>query len=160
MYQCGPDGLVKDITPIQKIEYMKLITLPPTRTNVVRESMIELHNVSADCGSKYTIITSNLAIAKVAKQIQCKEQLLSILFLVMFGRFHMEQNVSSAIRKIQKGKGDHILSEKGAIATGSLHQFLIEKVYYWCHQIHTLLSSVFHDLHIQYIVEKFEIIRC
>ena len=105
MYQRGPDGLVKDITPIQKIEYMKLITLPPTRTNVVRESMIQLHNVSADCGSKYTIITSNLAIAKVAKQIQCKEQLLSILFLVMFGRFHMEQNVSSAIGKNTEGSG-------------------------------------------------------
>ena len=45
-----------------------------TATNknlVVRQTMINSQKVSAECGSKYTIITYDLAIAKVAKQIQC-----------------------------------------------------------------------------------------
>ena len=49
---------------------MKPITLPRTRTDVVRKTMIKSQKVSAEYGSKYAIITYNLAIPKVAKQIQ------------------------------------------------------------------------------------------
>ena len=37
-------------TPTQKIGYMKTITLPPTRTDVVRETIMQSQKVSADCG--------------------------------------------------------------------------------------------------------------
>ena len=58
----------------------------------------------------------------------------------MSGRFHVEQNVFSAIGKIIEGSGGpYILLESGAIATGSLPQFLKEKTYYRCRRIHTLL---------------------
>ena len=112
---------------------MKPITLPPTRTDVVRETMIQSQKVSAECGSKYTIITYDLAIAKVAKQIQCEEYPTFNSIFVMFGGFHVEQNVFSAIGKIIEGSGGpYILSESGAIATGSLPQFLKGKMHYRC----------------------------
>ena len=57
----------------------------------------------------------------------------------MLGGFHVEQNVFSATGKIIEGSGGpYILSESGAIATGSLSQLLKGKMYYCCHQIHTL----------------------
>ena len=142
-------------TPTNKIGYMKPITLPPTRTDVVRETTIQSQKVSAECGSKYTITTYDLAIAKVAKQIQCEEYPTFDSIFVMLGRFHVEQNVFSAIRKIIEGSGGpYVLSESGAIATGSLPQFLKGKMYYHCRRIHTLLSAAFHGLHIkQFIVE-------
>ena len=112
---------------------MKLITLPPTRTDVVRKTMIKSQKVSAECGSKYAIITYDLAIPKVAKQIQCEEHPTFNSIFVMFSGFHVEQNVFSAIGKIIEGSGGpYILSESGAIATGSLPQFLKGKMYYRC----------------------------
>ena len=137
-------------TPTKKIGHMKPITLPPTRTDVVRETMIQSQKVSAECGSKYTIITYDLAIAKVAKQIQCEEYPTFNSIFVMFGRFQVEQNVFSAIGKIIEGSGGpYILSESGAIATGSLPQFLKGEMYCRCRRIHTLLSAAFYGLHIQ-----------
>ena len=112
---------------------MKPITLPRTRTDVVRKTMIKSQKVSAEYGSKYAIITYNLAIPKVAKQIQCEEYPTFSSIFVMFGRFHVEQNVFSATGKIIEGSGGpFILSESGAIATGS-PQFLKGKMYYCCH---------------------------
>ena len=40
--------------------------------------------------SQYTIITYDLAIAKVAKQIQCEEYPTFDSIFVMFGTFHVE----------------------------------------------------------------------
>ena len=120
-------------TPTKKIGHMKPITLPPTRTDVVRETMIQSQNVSAECGSKNKIITYDLAIAKVAKQIQCGECPTFDSIFVMLGGFLVEQNVFSAVGKIIEGSGrPYILSESGAIATGSLPQFLKGKMYYRC----------------------------
>ena len=114
--------------------------------------------VSAECRSKYIIITYDLAIAKVAKQVQCEEYPTFNSIFVMFGRFHVEQNVFSAIGKIIEGSGGpYILSESGAIATGSLPQFLKGKMYCCYCRIHTLLSEAFYGLHIQqFIVETCE----
>ena len=57
--------------PQQIIIYMKLIPLPPTRTDVVKETLIRSIKVSEECRSRHTIVTYDLAIAKVAKQIKC-----------------------------------------------------------------------------------------
>ena len=79
---------------------MKTITLPPTRADIVRETVIQPEKISAEFESKYTTITYDLAIAKVAKQIQCEEYPTFDSILVMFGGFRVEQNVFSAIGKI------------------------------------------------------------
>ena len=85
--------------PTKNIGYMKLITLPPTRTDVVRDTMIQSQNVSAECDSKYTINTYDPAIARVSKQIQCEEYSTFDSIFVMFGRFHVEQNVFQQLEK-------------------------------------------------------------
>jgi len=153
---CGQVGTVKGIlkkTPPQKVGYIKPITLPPTRTDVVRETMIQSQKISVECW-----VTYDLAIAKVAKQIQCEEQPFFDSIFVMFGGFHVEQNVYSSIGRIIEGSGGpYILSESSAIATGSLPKFLKGKMHYRCRHIHTLLSVAFHGLHMQqFILETFE----
>ena len=52
---------------------MKPITRQAAKNDVVRETMIQSQNVSAECWSKHTITTYNIAIVKVAKQVQCEE---------------------------------------------------------------------------------------
>ena len=61
----------------------------------------------------------------------------------------------SAIGKIIEGSGEpYILTENGAIATGSLPQFLKGKVYHRCCRIHALLSALFHGLHMEQFIVK------
>ena len=69
---------------------MKPITLPPTRTDVVRKTMIQSQTFFPECRSKYTIITYDLAIGKVAKQIQCEEYPSFNSIFMIFDGFHAE----------------------------------------------------------------------
>ena len=48
-------------TSTQRIGHMKLIALPSTKIDVVRGTKIQSQKVSAECGSKFIIITYNLA---------------------------------------------------------------------------------------------------
>lgn len=58
---------------IQVIGYMENIELPPTRLDVVRETMARSQGVAKECGEKYAVVTYDLAIAKPALQIQAQE---------------------------------------------------------------------------------------
>ena len=55
-----------DNLPLQKICYLRNITLPPTRLDVVAETLIIAPQVSAECHEKYAILTYDLAIASKA----------------------------------------------------------------------------------------------
>ena len=53
--------------PRQRVEYMQHIPFPSTRTDVVKETTVQSKRFSEECGS---IVTHDLAIAKIAKKIQ------------------------------------------------------------------------------------------
>ena len=58
--------------PIKKqlVCYLQNIRLPPTREDVVKETLKRLQTVAEECGYKYTIVTYDLAVANIARQIQ------------------------------------------------------------------------------------------
>ena len=58
--------------PINKqvVCYMQNIRLPPTREDVVKETLKRSQAVAKECGDKYAIVTYGLAAAKIARQIQ------------------------------------------------------------------------------------------
>jgi len=62
-----------DKLPQQSIGYMENIALPPTRLDVVQETVHLAQKVARECGEKYTIVTYDLATAKPALQIQSLE---------------------------------------------------------------------------------------
>ena len=66
----------------QTVAYMKPITLP-NRSKAV----------TGECGSKFTIVSYDLAIAKIAKQIQCTDYPEFENVFIQFGQFHTETNV-------------------------------------------------------------------
>ena len=55
--------------PRQRAEYMQHIPFPPTRTDVVKETIVQLKKVSEEYGSTFAVITYDLAIVKIAKKI-------------------------------------------------------------------------------------------
>ena len=67
----GWNTLAKPSSLKQRLCYMKHIQLPPTRTDVVKKTMKRSKLVAKNCNQQYVIVTYDLAIAKVAKQLQC-----------------------------------------------------------------------------------------
>ena len=77
-----------DINPQQKVFYMQHIKLPPTRNDVVKETLRRSQTVASECNEPYAY---DLAVAKIVKQIQATERpLFDDVF--MFGSFHIEMS--------------------------------------------------------------------
>lgn len=66
--------LIVDHLPQQTIGYMDSLHLPPTRLDVVAETMKISQKVAAECGEPYAFSNYDLAVAaKPALQIQAQE---------------------------------------------------------------------------------------
>ena len=116
--------------------------------------------MSDECGATYNIVSYDLAIAKVAKQIQCTEHPEFENIFVQFGQFHTESNIFSSLGKIIEGSGGpYLLAEANVVATGSMKRFLKGKLYHRCCRSHLLLSSAFHGLHFKRFLEDVNIGR-
>ena len=127
---------------------MKPILLPPTRIDVVKETLRRSTELTNECGAIYTIVSYDLAIAKLAKQIQSIEHPLIENTFIQFGQFHTECNIFSALGKLIEGSGGpYILAEAGIVAVESINRFLKGKMYNRCRRGHILLSSALHALH-------------
>ena len=62
-----------DPLPTQHISYMDNLNLPPTRLDVVAETLRISQKVASECGEQYAIVHYDLAVAKPAMQIQQAE---------------------------------------------------------------------------------------
>ena len=123
----------------QTFGYMKPIMLPPTRNDVVLETLNRSKELANECDSSCIVVTYDLAIAKIAKQIQCTEHPQFDDIFIQFGQFHTELNIFSALGKIIEGSGaPYILGEAGVVAMGSLNRFLKGKNYNRCRRAHIL----------------------
>ncbi len=79
----------EDHLPQQAIGYMKNICLPPTRLDVVAETLKVSQKVAEECGQPYVIITYDLVVAKPALKIQEEEAPQYDNVFICFGAFHI-----------------------------------------------------------------------
>ena len=138
----------------QRVCYMKHIQLPPNRVDVVRETLKRLQVVSRECRQMYTIVTYDLAIAKIAKQIQSEDFPQFDDVYIMFAAFHIILNIFFSVGKIIEGSGGpYVLSEAKIVAPGPINQFPKGKMYNRWKRGHTLLAVAFHGLHLAKFIE-------
>ena len=114
-----------DINPQQKVFYMQHIKLPPTRNDVVKETLKRSQTVAVEeCGEKYALVTYDLAVAKIAKQIQASDSPDFDNVFIMFGSFHTEMSYFGSLGRIIEGSGGpYVLTEVEVVAPGSLNKF-------------------------------------
>ena len=130
---------------------MKHIQLPPTRADVVKEILKSSQIVAKECGQKYALVTYDLAIAKIAKRIQC-EEFDNVFIAFGFGSFEMA--FFPSLGKIIEGSGGpQMLSETSVAAMGSMNELLRGKVYNRCRRGHILLSAAIDGLHLEQFFE-------
>ena len=125
---------------------------------MVEEALKRLPKVAEEC-NKYNIsVTYDLAIAKVAMQVQAAEKprydnvfhstldpfTLPVHFFSMFGKYLAESG------------GSHILNETHVIENGSLKSFLLGKSYNRCKRSHQLLEVAMEILHVQAFEDRYD----
>ena len=120
-------------TTHHKVCYMTSIPFLPTRIDVIKEVMVKSEEVRVECGEMVLPVCFDLAIAKIAPQIPCQEAPEYDNLFILFGQFHLELNVFSALGKLIEGSGGPcVLSEAGVISAGSINKFLKGKMYNRC----------------------------
>ena len=93
-------------------------------------------------------VTYDLAIAKLAMQIQAAESPRYDNVFVLMGAFHTEMAFFKALGKfIAESGGPSILVASETIASGSLKGFITGKLYNRCKRIHPLLAVAMEILH-------------
>lgn len=140
--------ITEDKLPKQKVLYMENITLPPTRLDVVLETMKVSQQVANECGEDFMVVHYDLAIAKPALQIQAVESPRFDNLFIAFGPFHISLAYFGALgHLIDSSGGPEILTECGVLAPGSLNGLLSGKHYNRCKRLHPMLATALQILH-------------
>ena len=145
----GWNSLVSvDVLPRQVIGYMENINLPPTRLDVVAETLKRSQAVAKECGEEFALVTYDLAIAKPALQIQIDKAPNFDNVFICFGAFHIQMAYFGALGHIlEESGGPQVLADTEVLAIGSLNGFLSGRHYNRCKRLHVLLATAFRVLH-------------
>ena len=99
---------------------MQNIRLPPTRKYVVKEILKRSQAFAKECSDKNAIVTYDLAVAKIARQIQIQNSPKFDESFIHFGQFHTILSLFPSICKIVEGSGAaYLFIETKIIAGGS-----------------------------------------
>ena len=134
---------VPDTLPKTVIAYMDPISQPPTRNDVVQETMVRSLKVAAENKQEYAIVSYDLAVALKAYSIQSLKAPEYDKLIILLGVFHLELALFGALGTYIDDSGiEYILTEYGILAEGSLNGFLKGKFYNRCTRIHQLVAAV------------------
>ena len=85
---------------LQKVWYLPQINMSPTSHSVVRETMRRSQCIANECGKTSIVVSYDLAIAKIAMQIQAEESPKFDDIFVALGSFHIELAFFSSMGKM------------------------------------------------------------
>ena len=106
--------------------------------------------IASESGKQSIAVTYDLAIAKLAMQIQAEEQPAFDNVFVALGSFHIELALFSAFGKlISESGGPHILNECEVLDKGTGNGFIKGKNYKCCKKMHELLALSMEILHFE-----------
>ena len=98
-------------------------------------------NVANEAGQQYGVATYDLAVALKAYSIQSLDAPDFDKLLIMLGNFHLELAFYGALGTyINESGAQHLLTESGILAEGSLMGFINGKYYNRCVRIHEILA--------------------
>ncbi|XP_071580294.1 uncharacterized protein [Temnothorax nylanderi] len=140
----------------QRVSYLTTINLSPTNNAAVKETMVQSLKIAAECNDTYIQVTYDLAIAKVALQIQSQSDEFKNIF-VHIGGFHVMMAFFKAIGKFIDNCGiSNIMIDTELLATGStnINGFLNGKHFNRCKRIHPIISLAYSILHFRQFLKQ------
>ena len=122
---------------------MDPISQPPTKNDVVQETMVRAMKVALEMNQDYAIVSYDLAVALQTYSIQ---SLMSPTFdklIILLGNFRLVMAFFGALGTFIAESGlEYLLTEAGILASGSLQGFLKGKFYNRCTRIHQIVAAV------------------
>lgn len=120
--------------------------------------MVRAQNIATTCGQKEIIVTYDLAIAKMAYQIQLTDTPKYDNLFINLGAFHIQIALFKAIGKYIDMCGiTEILVESGMLAEGSVNGFINSKHFNRCKRMHPLTSGALQVLLIEAFLSENDI---
>ncbi|CAF4952709.1 unnamed protein product [Pieris macdunnoughi] len=112
--------------------------------------MKQSQQVASECNENYMEVTYDLAIAKIALQIQSMEKPRFDNLFIHFGSFHIMMAYFKAVGKFIDGCGiTNVMLNSEILASGSINSFITGKHFNRCKRLHTLLSLALQTLHFE-----------
>ena len=84
---------------------MRNIQLPPTRDDVIRQTLKISQAVATDCGDEFSLATYDLACAEIARHIQIEESPRFDNGFIQLGQFHTLLSTCSSLGTMIEGSG-------------------------------------------------------
>lgn len=143
-----------DNKPKQVVSYLTPINLSPTNTSVVLQTMEKSLEICDELGQSCIQVTYDLAIAKVALQIQATEGPKFDTLFIHLGPFHIMMSYFKAIGKFIADCGlSNIMVQSNLLASGSVAGFQEGKQFNRCKRLHPLMSLGLEILHFKSFLE-------
>ncbi|GBP62840.1 hypothetical protein EVAR_44695_1 [Eumeta japonica] len=134
--------------PMQIVSYLTPINLSPTNTSVVLETMEQSLKICEEVKQSSIQVTYDLAIAKVALQIQATEAPKFDKLFIHLGPFHIMMSYFKAVGKFITDCGlSNVMVQSSLLASGSVTGFLDGKHFNRCKRLHPLVSVGLEILH-------------
>lgn len=139
----------------QKVSYLTTINLSPTNNAVVLETLNKSQNIAKECREEYMQVTYDLAIAKLALQIQSSESPKFDNLFIHLGPFHIFFTLFKVIGKFIDNCGlTNVMADSELLASGSINSFLAGKHFNRCKRLHPMMSLSLQILHFQKFLEE------
>ncbi|CAH1645610.1 unnamed protein product [Spodoptera littoralis] len=147
--------IYEDNSVKQKISYLTTINASPTNTSVILETMRQAQQIADECSEDYMEVTYDLAIAKVALQLQSAEKPKYNNLFIHLGSFHIMMAYFKAVGKFIDNSGlTNIMENAEILANGSVNCFITGKHYNRCKRLHPLLYLALKNLHFESFIEQ------
>lgn len=144
--------------PKQRISYLTPINMSPTNNSVVLETMNQGQKIAEECNQRYMQITYDLAIAKVAMQIQATEDPKFNNLFIHMGSFHIMMAYFHAVGKFIDDCGlSHVMVEGELLASGSVGGFIAGKHFNRCKRLHPIVALGLRIMHLQSFFDHSEV---
>jgi len=142
-------------SPQQHISYLTPINASPTSTCIVLETMEQSKKIAENLHQPYIQVTYDLAIAKVAFQIQATEKPKFDNLFIHLGPFHIMMAYFKAIGKVISDCGlTNVMVESSLLANGSVNGFLDGKHFNRCKRLHPLITLGLEVLHFKAFLQN------
>ncbi|CAH1173831.1 unnamed protein product [Phaedon cochleariae] len=152
--------IYKDTAPTQKLCYLTTINASPTDKSVVLETMKQSQQVARECGEKYMQVTYDLAITKIALQIQCTEKPRYDNLFIHVGSIHIMMSYFKAVGKFIDNCGvTTVMVNAQMLANGSVNSFITGKHFNRCKRLHPMASLALQIIHFEEFLNR-ENIEC
>ncbi|KAE9521357.1 hypothetical protein AGLY_018237 [Aphis glycines] len=139
----------------QKIFYLTPINMSPTNTTVIYETMVQAQKIANECNQNFMSVAYDLAIAKVALQIQTTEQPKFDNLFINLGAFHIMMAYFKTIGKFIDECGiTYIMVESELLASGSVNGFITGKHFNRCKRLYPVIALGLQILHFELFLEK------